>query len=192
MSMIDRAPSTGMADALALDVLSKLSMDEPAFLALYARTAGPLARYLRRLTGNHAAADDLLQDTFLRFLAHTRVPEAEEHQKNYLFRIATNLARDHYRQSQQEPLVHDARLLNLRGPSTSTDDRDVWSLMAQLPPRDRELLLLAYVEGLTHLEIARVTGLMRASVRPLLFRARRRFAAAARTAGLDRPQGGGR
>ena len=57
-------------------------------------------------------------------------------------------------------------------------------ILARLSPRDRELLLLAYVEGFTHKEIAGITGLMRASVKPLLFRARQRFAAALRVAGI--------
>jgi RNA polymerase sigma-70 factor (ECF subfamily) len=70
----------------------------------------------------------------------------------------------------------------------------VWRQLARLTPRDRELLLLAYVEGLTHQEIAEVTGLMRASVRPLLFRARQRFASVLRHAGLapDAIAGGAR
>jgi RNA polymerase sigma-70 factor (ECF subfamily) len=60
----------------------------------------------------------------------------------------------------------------------------VWAKLSDVTPRDRELLLLAYVEGLTHREIAGVTGLMHASIRPLLFRARRRFARVLREAGL--------
>ena len=47
--------------------------------------------------------------------------------------------------------------------------------------------MLAYVEGMTHQEIAAVTGLVRASIKPMLFRARRRFAAVLRSAGLAGP-----
>jgi RNA polymerase sigma-70 factor (ECF subfamily) len=57
-------------------------------------------------------------------------------------------------------------------------------MLAQLSSRDRELLLLAYVEGMTHKEISHVTGLMRGSIKPLLFRARRRFAGVLTSAGL--------
>jgi len=64
------------------------------------------------------------------------------------------------------------------------DTRDVWILLDRLSARDRELLLLAYIEGMTHQEIAGVTGLMRASVRPLLFRARKRFGRLLSAAGL--------
>jgi RNA polymerase sigma-70 factor (ECF subfamily) len=175
-----------MTDAVALDVRAKLPVDEPVFLALYARTANVLIRYLRRLTGNDATAEDLVQETYLRFLGQASVPADEEHQKNYLFRIATNLARDHYRRSRKEEARHAPGTLGLLAPAPPPADGDVWAVIANLPTRDRELLLLAYVEGLTHREIAGVTGLMRASIAPLLFRARRRFIAAVHTAGLER------
>lgn len=166
-------------DALVTERISRLPMTEPAFLEFYARTAGRLNGYLRRLTGDSALAEDLLQDAYLRFLTRSRVLEDDEHQKNYLFRIATNLARDHFRRERRQPIASEPDIAH------PADDRsDVWPLLARISPRDRELLLLAYVEGMTHREISQVTGLMRASIKPLLFRARRRFAAVLTSAGL--------
>lgn len=149
-------------------------MDEPAFAALYARTAGPLYGYLRKLTGNADVAADLAQDAYIRFLSAVRLPHADDHQRHYLFRIATNLARDHFRRQKLDAAAPRGR--DYVAPA-SEESRDVWTQLGRVSPRDRELLLLAYVEGLSHAEIANVTGLMRASIRPLLFRARRRFAA---------------
>ncbi len=144
--------------------------------------------YLRRLTGDAALAEDLLQDAYIRFLSIGRPPEHDDHQKNYLYRIATNLARDHFRaRKRREPLV-DASLPAVQ---PSVDHGDVWPLLDRVSARDRELLLLAYVEGLTHREIAQVTGLMRASIRPLLFRARQRFAHVLSEAGLAPAFAGG-
>ena len=60
---------------------------------------------------------------------------------------------------------------------------DVRRVMQSLKPRERELLWLAYVEGMTHQEIAIATGLTALSVRPLLFRARKKAAS------LLRPEG---
>jgi RNA polymerase sigma-70 factor (ECF subfamily) len=54
---------------------------------------------------------------------------------------------------------------------------DVRRAMHTLKPRERELLWLAYVEGMNHAEIASATGLSAMSIRLLLFRARRRAAA---------------
>jgi RNA polymerase sigma-70 factor, ECF subfamily len=157
-----------------------MPITEPAFLELYARTAGRLNGYLRKLTGDAALAEDLLQEAYLRFLTRSRVLDDDEHQKNYLFRIATNLARDHFRREQRRPVTIDSGVA-----PPAEDCGEVWSLMARLSSRDRELLLLAYVEGMTHKEISQVTGLMRASIKPLLFRARRRFAVILTAAGLS-------
>jgi len=69
-------------------------MDEDTFRALYDRTSRALWAYLARLTGNPDAADDLLQETYYRFLRAQGRYESEAHRRNSLFRIATNLARD--------------------------------------------------------------------------------------------------
>jgi RNA polymerase sigma-70 factor (ECF subfamily) len=171
-------------------------MNEQVFLDLYTRTSAPLMRYLRRLTGSAAVAEDLLQDTYLRLLSQVRVPDDEDHRRNYLFTIATNLARDHFRREKRYRVAFDSDQI-CAAESTAhpaQDPRqpaDVWAVLERVTARDRELLLLAYVEGLTHAEISQITGLMRASLKPLLFRARRRFAAALSDAGLtpDLPAG---
>jgi RNA polymerase sigma-70 factor (ECF subfamily) len=60
---------------------------------------------------------------------------------------------------------------------------DVRATLRQLKPRERELLWLAYVEGMNHEEIAAATGLGVLSIKILLFRARRKAAQ------LLKPQG---
>jgi len=74
-----------------------LQMDEDAFRAFYDRTARSVWLYLSRLTGDPAAADDLLQEAYYRFLRVERPYASEAHRKNYLYRIATNLAHDRRR-----------------------------------------------------------------------------------------------
>ena len=53
---------------------------------------------------------------------------------------------------------------------------DLQRAMARLKPREREMLWLAYAQGLTHLDIAGALGVKAASVRLLLFRARQKLA----------------
>src|SRR5258708_1882241 len=72
-------------------------MDDQAFAPFHGRTARPLWMYLARVSGNRALADDLLQECYLRFLSAARWTDGEAACRSYLFRIATNLLRDHWR-----------------------------------------------------------------------------------------------
>ena len=163
------------------------TMDEESFRAFYVRTARPLWCYLSRALGNAASVDDILQESYYRFL-RARLPVMNEaHRKNYLFRIATNLLRDHWRRAKGEYLP-DA---NARDISNSTplaervqQESDLSRALEGLKPRERVILWLAYVEGSSHKEIAEHVGLKADSVRPMLFRARQRLADLLRKRGL--------
>src|SRR5438128_5222039 len=87
---VERLAAT--ADAAPVD--DAFQMDEETFRAFYERTARPVWIYLSRIAGDAQAADDLLQETYYRFLRAERAYSSEAHRKNYLFRIATNLVRD--------------------------------------------------------------------------------------------------
>src|SRR6478672_13573293 len=99
LSDIDRLGT----DVEAVDVV--FEMDEETFRAFYERTARSVWSYLSRLTGDPQAADDLLQETYYRFLRADVRWDSEAHRRAYLFRIATNLARDRYRRARTSPTV---------------------------------------------------------------------------------------
>lgn len=176
-------PVTGTMEGVLVD---PPSMDEQAFRGLYARTARPLRAYLARVTCNRALADDLLQDTYLRFLHAGFSSPDEAYQRNYLFRIATNLMRDHFRRAKRE----GGELPELAAEARFTHEvqmrSDVGGALAELASRDRTMLWLAYVEGASHDEIAAALGLRSRSIRSMLFRARQRLAAALAARGLGR------
>src|SRR5688500_1574362 len=77
-------------------------MDEARFETFYRRTASGLWSYLYRMTGDAAAADDLLQKSFFRLLRSNPALESEEHMRRWMFRTATNLALDHFRETKRE------------------------------------------------------------------------------------------
>lgn len=168
-------------------------MDEQSFRTFYERTARPLWSYLYRSSGNAALADDLVQESYYRFLRVRFSEMNQEYMKNYLFRIATNLLRDHWRHAKVEPAAtpaaeeaHELRAAAGagRGAGEAAVQSDVMRIMQDLKPRERELLWLAYVEGSSHREIAQVVGLREQSIRSLLFRARNKFAKMLRRRGL--------
>lgn len=166
-------------------------MDEQTFRGLYEKTARPLWSYLFRISGDAALVDDLVQETYYRFLRADLKSGDGVYQKNYLFRIATNLARDHWRS-----LPRKRRLEEALSKSAGSDDRtaeraqqtsDLGRALARLKPQEREMLWLAYVDGCSHKEIAEVVGLRAGSIRLLLFRARRKLADILRNAGTAPP-----
>lgn len=156
-------------------------MTEDEFRLFYDRNARPLWAYLSRITGDRQAADDLLQESFYRFLRANASLDSDAHRKHYLYRIATNLVRDGYRQSKTRPSTteHDVELLESRvdhGGARAEARVDLDRAMAQLKPRERAMLWMAYAQGSSHKEIAAVVGVKSDSVKPLLFRARRKLA----------------
>jgi len=173
------------------DACADLVMDEDTFRAFYERTARGVWAYLARVTGDRQLADDLLQETFYRFLRAAATHDSESHRRNSLYRIATNLARDARRRRLVRPasIVAGAdieRIPSADQPGAADRLTDFARAMSQLKPRDRAMLWLAYAEGASHTEIANTLGLRPASMKNMLFRARRRLAGL-----LGRPADGG-
>jgi RNA polymerase sigma-70 factor (ECF subfamily) len=175
LSEVERLDAIDQADVT-------FEMDEDAFRAFYERTSRSLWNYLARLTGDRQVADDLLQESFYRFLRSRGSWETEAHRRAYLFRIATNLVRDSQRRARRGQTVAlpdpDHSLMSAGGDvAESTAARtDLHRAMRRLRPRERALLWLAYGQGHAHTEIALTLGVKTASVKLLLFRAKRRLA----------------
>ena len=173
-------------DRLAAEAVETFVMDEEAFRAFYDRTARSVWSYLARITGDRTLADDLLQESYYRFLRAERRFESESHRRNYLFRIATNLAHDRRRRGAAADQRSGAGRTRARRACGRLGSRGakrsggpIWRrAMATLKPREREMLWLAYAQGSSHEEIAESLGVRKASIKILLFRARRRLAAA--------------
>ena len=165
------------AEAATADAV--FEMDEEAFRALYDRTARTLWAYLSRITGSPDLADDLLQETYYRFLRARVLYESDAHRRNSLFRIATNLARDGHRRGLRGRFVgitDDMLRADVDVAADAERRTDLERAMARLRPREREMLWLAYAQGSNHRDIAGTVGVKAESVRQLLFRARRKLA----------------
>jgi len=148
-------------------------MNEESFCAFYEETAGGLRAYLRHRLENSHLADDLLQESYIRFLKADLPNNMEHsHKRNYLYRIATNLVHDSRRVRRFEELADQESVAFQKSIEAV---QDVKNVLRQLKPRQRELLWLAYVEGFRHDEIASIVKVKTSSIRPMLARARARF-----------------
>jgi len=171
---VDRLGAFGDAERTFL-------MTEETFRTFYEQTARPVWAYLARTTGDDRLADDLLQEAYYRFLRTRASFESDDHRRNYLFRIATNLGRDHRRRPRHDERVFVEASEPAHLPADShTADRAVRRLdlaraMEQMKPRERSMLWLAYAQGFSHEEIAAVLGVKKSSLKALLYRARQRL-----------------
>ena len=164
------------------------AMENEAFAAFYSRSARPLWAYLARVSADPALADDLMQESYVRFLCAAGAPclakDGEAAARLYLFRIATNLLRDHWRRPRTASIEEiPEEFFAARGQSDA--QMLLEPALKQMKPRERQMLWLAHAEGYSHREIAQVMGLSAASIRLLLFRARRKIAALLRACSAD-------
>jgi RNA polymerase sigma factor (sigma-70 family) len=150
------------------------------FDALFDTAYPPLVRYCNRLMGDPDHAEDLAQEAFFRLLDRG-VTGTESGLRSWLFRVATNLARDHSRTRETR-----RRILStvpppepVPGPDReavrSENVRQVREALEALPERDRQMLLLRE-EGFSYEEIAEVAGVSQRSVGTILARALKRLA----------------
>lgn len=138
-----------------------------------------LFRYLHRLTGDTDLAEDVAQESFVRYLGR-EMPVREAHV--WLVTVATNLVRDVARRGKRRRTLLEARPVMpaaLPRPDEEAERaervRAVQAALADVPERDRQILLMRH-QGFSYDEIAHAVGVSPASVGTLLARATRRFA----------------
>ena len=139
------------------------------FERFYRDTLPRLEKFVARLAGTCAAAEEIVQETYYRFLRSRFEGASDEERRRYLYRIALNLAKNLWSRQRSEeaiePVAH----------ADASNTIDVNGVLARMAPRERALLWLAYAEGCSHREIAEVMDVSALSVRVLLSRARKRF-----------------
>jgi RNA polymerase sigma-70 factor, ECF subfamily len=150
-------------------------MDEPEFEELYRDTSQRLRTYLYRVCGERRLVEDLVQEAYYRFLRSGFSGETRDHAARYLFRIATNLLKDHWSDLKRSPELPGPELPERPSHDPPKERIDLHLALGTLGGRDREMLWLAYAEGYSHDEIAGILGLKEKSVRVLLFRAKNRL-----------------
>jgi RNA polymerase sigma-70 factor (ECF subfamily) len=133
--------------------------------------------FVRRLTHQADAAEDITQECFLAYVrAPERFDEAKGSLRTYLFAIARNLALKHYRDRGAEYRLDGEAGLIAGDPRPVIEaSAAVERAVAALPMLEKEALILFQYEGLTLVEISRVVGAEVGTVKGRLHRARERL-----------------
>ena len=162
---------TGLDPRMSDELLGRafLGGDAEAFLPLYRRHAPMLYAFVTRMVGV-SAADDVLQEAWLRAARFLPRFEWRSSLRTWLCGIAANCAREHLRRhSRVEVEVADIETVWYDAVAAQVDlERGI----ARLSPRYREVLLLHDVAELTHAEIAVTLGIDEGTSKSNLSRAR--------------------
>jgi RNA polymerase sigma-70 factor, ECF subfamily len=167
--------------------------EERAFTELVVRYQGPMFNLCFRMLGNAAEAEDIAQETFVKAFKGIARFRGDSSLGTWLYRIAVNLcknrlkylSRRHYSSSQaidgvperawarsSQPTLGEAAPAPDQALSGSRAEKRVQDALAAVDAEFRELLVLRDIQGLSYVEVVRVTGLPEGTVKSRLHRAR--------------------
>jgi RNA polymerase sigma-70 factor (ECF subfamily) len=166
----DAGAETGPYAVISPSASARGALAEQLFAANYPKLAG----WVRRLVDDDDTAHEIASEAFVRLLSRWTSIDKLDNPQSYLFMIATNLVRDHWRKAERERRAmrnvsagHD--------PEPSADpaqDVDVRELIAALPARLRDPFLLHYYAGFGVKEISALLKRPEGTIKADLYHAR--------------------
>ncbi len=149
-------------DTALYDLLKNQNSDsEKAFSILYDRHSQRLLAYCKRFLNDREAAEDVFQETFIRFYQSGRKDKIMTNVPAFLIKIARNLCLNH-RRDEVYHLSYEDYLVDpyIYGDDSNTQDliKTVRYAVEQLPNDYKEPFVLREYEGLSYPEIAEITG----------------------------------
>jgi RNA polymerase sigma-70 factor (ECF subfamily) len=125
---------------------------------------------------NMEDAEDILQETLIKFVTTKPVFENEKHRKAWLLTVAANLAKNRIEYNRLRSSEELNEEIAGAAPEEEEDDLSyVWEAVKKLPDNQREVIHLFYQEGYKTAEIANILGRKEATIRSDLKRARDRL-----------------
>ena len=166
----DAGAETGPYAVVTASTGSRSALAEQLFTANYPKLAG----WVRRLVDDEETAHEIASEAFVRLLSKWTSPDKLDNPQSYLFMIATNLVRDHWRKTERERrAMRNVTAGSDPEPSTNpAQDVDVRELIERLPAKLRDPFLLHYYAGFGVKEIAALVKRPEGTVKADLYHAR--------------------
>jgi RNA polymerase sigma-70 factor (ECF subfamily) len=197
MASLGSRPSAGLQPAMAsaepytdAEVMLRVKAgDQAAFDFLVQKYRRPLVSFMYRMARNTAAAEDLAQEVFLRVYRSRQTYEASAKFTTWLYRIATNLAVNHARDTRKErpevtvsldePDVETGTTMDVADSTVSVEEAMVRRermlairrRVEALPERQRLAVIMHKYQQMDYKQIADVLKLSESATKSLLFRA---------------------
>ena len=149
-------------------LMGQVGLGNREFLAhLVRRYSSPLLTFIERMTGDRHRSEELLQEVFLTIWTKRKQYKFPRTFRSWLFAIAANRCRDHYRRAKPQAVALDESSGQVpvaagKGPLEAAVDvetgRLVAAAVAQLPPQQRSVVVMRVWNGLSYDEIAAALG----------------------------------
>lgn len=146
--------------------------DQGAYGELFARWKGPMWSFLMRKTRRQELASDLFQEVFLRVWRSAGTFREGQPFRPWLYRVATNVARDRFRAETRTVDLAQVELERLGTRLDPIGGVDLERAIAALPETLRSAFVLGAVHGLDHREVGEALGITPANARARISRAR--------------------
>ena len=162
-----------------------LEGDREAYELLVLKYQERIFRLIQRLLGRREEVEDLAQEVFLRAYRSLGSFKGESSFYTWLYKIALNTCRNYYRSIGRRPegsVVDGESIIESMEASNPSPEREAMRLelweavkgsLDELPPEQREAVVLCDLEGLSYEEMATVIGIPVGTVRSRVFRGRR-------------------
>lgn len=185
MSVTNGVLGPGVGDGERQLVVAARGGDHRAFEALVLKYQERIYRLIQRMVSGSDVVDDLAQEVFIRAYRSLGDFKGESSLYTWLYKIALNLCRNHYRTRGRKPAHEEldeadgAIGLEAGGgtPEEEVSRREFWDQLRrgldELPAEQREAVVFCDLEGMSYEEMANVIGVPIGTVRSRIFRGRR-------------------
>lgn len=167
-------------------IMSFKDGDNRSFDVLFRRHSKSVEYYVEKIIHNHATAQDIAQESFIKIMYAIKNEGYQESQlfKAWVMKIAHNLSIDFLRKNQRAPLMvevqdyldfHeedmpvDGQIVSIISKESSGEKNNILKLLEKIPEKQKVVLILRYFEDFSFQEIAEFTGV---SINTALGRAR--------------------
>lgn len=153
--------------------------DEAVLRDVYARFGGPVYTVAMSILGDRGRAADVVQSTFVNAWQAAARFDPKQELAPWLYTIARRQAIDAYRRERRTHPVDSAALDDVQAPVSLEATWEAWQVriaLEQLPVEERQVVKLAWFDGLAHPEIAVALGIPVGTVKSRSHRAHRRLA----------------
>jgi len=147
---------------------------------IYDRYSGRMYNFAFRFLKNSEAAEDAVQEVFVKMIRHANQFHGDAKLSTWLFSITANWCRDYLRKADNKRKESEEVLLSLPAPLEYGPDRvleqrqnevRIQKALRALTPEQREAILLSRYQGLSYSEIAQIAGCSEGAVKTRVFRA---------------------